>query len=136
MAEAQVNALVAAGAHPVAVSEGAGAAVAALRSGQHVVLTTGPFALDERAPCRRRSARSRGDVIASGAASTVVVLGGDAAAAVLGDDPMRVGGTLAPGIAWCAQPDGSHIVTKPGGFGHASTIVDLLREPLLGEAGP
>jgi uncharacterized protein YgbK (DUF1537 family) len=128
VAEAQVNALVTGGARPLRVSDGAGVAVATLRSGQHVVLTTGPFAPDAtRTASSALGAVSR-EVIASGAASTVVVMGGDTTAAVLGNDSMRVGGTLGPGIAWCAVRDGSHIVTKPGGFGHASTIVDLFRE--------
>ncbi len=56
---------------------------------------------------------------------TVVLVGGDTTAAVLGTSPMRVGGTLAPGVAWGAMPDGVHLVTKPGGFGGASTLVDL-----------
>ena len=125
VAEAQVNALVAGGARPVSVSDGAGVAVAALRSGQHVVLTTGPFAPDATRGASSALGAVAREIIASGAASTVVVIGGDTTAAVLGNEPMRVGGTLAPGIAWCAMPDGSHIVTKPGGFGHTSTIVDL-----------
>ena len=55
-------------------------------------------------------------------------LGGDTAAAVLGDEPMVVGGTLAPGVPWSQRADGSGplVITKAGGFGHPTTLVDLL----------
>ena len=58
----------------------------------------------------------------------LVVLGGDTAAAVLGDEPMVVGGTLAPGVPWSQRADGSGplVITKAGGFGHRTTLVDLL----------
>ena len=58
----------------------------------------------------------------------LVVVGGDTAAAVLGDEPMVVGGTLAPGVPWSRRADGSGplVVTKAGGFGHPTTLVDLL----------
>jgi uncharacterized protein YgbK (DUF1537 family) len=56
------------------------------------------------------------------------VVGGDTAAAVLGDDPVVVGGTLAPGVPWARRSDGSGplLVTKSGGFGDSSTLVELL----------
>jgi uncharacterized protein YgbK (DUF1537 family) len=125
VAEAQVDALVAAGALLFSWSEGAAPAVAALRAGQHAVLTTGSFEQDATSVVSSSLGAVAREVIASGAARTVVVMGGDTTAAVLGDQATRVGGTLAPGMAWCAKTDGSHIVTKPGGFGDASTVVDL-----------
>ena len=66
--------------------------------------------------------------IQSGRFATVVVVGGDTAAAVLGDRVVLVGGTVAPGVAWsCAWgDDGPLLLTKPGGFGTPSTIVDLV----------
>jgi uncharacterized protein YgbK (DUF1537 family) len=59
---------------------------------------------------------------------TLVILGGDTAAAVLGDEPLVVGGTLAPGVPWSRRIDGAGplVVTKAGGFGHRDTLVDLL----------
>lgn len=125
VAEAQVNALVAAGALLVSRSAGARPAVAALRAGNHAVLTAGSFERDATATVASSLAVLAREVIATGAARTVVVVGGDTTAAVLGTSPMRVGGTLAPGVAWGAMPDGVHLVTKPGGFGGASTLVDL-----------
>jgi D-threonate/D-erythronate kinase len=68
------------------------------------------------------------DAIESGRFATVVVVGGDTAAAVLGDRVVVVGGTVAPGVAWSRAwgGDGPLLLTKPGGFGTPSTIVDLV----------
>ncbi len=127
VAEAQVNALVAAGARLVSRAVGAGPAIAALRAGQHAVLTSGSFDRDATSTVSASLAEVAREVVASAAARTVVVIGGDTTAAVLGDEPMRVGGTLAPGVAWCVLAPDTHLVAKPGGFGDASTIVDLFR---------
>ncbi len=78
-------------------------------------------AADELArSARRRLADERFDVL--------VILGGDTAAAVLGDEPMLAGGTVAPGMPWSRRSDGSGplVVTKAGGFGRPSTLVELL----------
>ena len=43
---------------------------------------------------------------------------------------VSVGGTIAPGVAW-SRPwgeSGPLVLTKPGGFGTRSTLVDLLAE--------
>ena len=63
--------------------------------------------------------------------STLVVVGGDTAAAVLGDEPLLVGGLLGPGIPWAHRVDGTGplVVTKPGGFGAARSLVDLFAGP-------
>ena len=68
------------------------------------------------------------EALESRAYRTVVVVGGDTAAAVLGDHVVQVGGTLAPGVAWCRPwgDDGALLLSKPGGFGTPSTLVDLL----------
>jgi len=68
------------------------------------------------------------DVMATRSCGVLVIVGGDTAAAVLGDEPLVVGGTLAPGVPWSRRADGSGplIVTKAGGFGHRDTLVDLL----------
>ena len=69
--------------------------------------------------------------LASTEFETLVIVGGDSAAAVLGGALMHVGGTLAPGMPWCrtlvdGQPAGPLIVTKPGGFGDADALRSLL----------
>jgi uncharacterized protein YgbK (DUF1537 family) len=64
-------------------------------------------------------------VVAAGVA-TLVVLGGDTAAAVLGPAPLAVGGTVAPGAPWARRRDGLLVVTRAGGFGAANAVVDLL----------
>ena len=70
------------------------------------------------------------DVMATRPCGVLVIVGGDTAAAVLGDEPLVVGGTLAPGVPWSRRADGSGplVVTKAGGFGHRDTLVDLLAD--------
>ncbi|HTN80885.1 MAG TPA: four-carbon acid sugar kinase family protein [Acidimicrobiales bacterium] len=66
--------------------------------------------------------------LSTGAFRTIVLVGGDTAASVLGDAAVTVGGTVGTGIAW-SRPwgdDGPVALTKPGGFGVATTLVDLL----------
>ena len=55
------------------------------------------------------------------APDTLVVIGGDTAAALLGDAPRMVGGFVAPGMPWSRDDDGGGplVVTKAGGFGGA-----------------
>jgi uncharacterized protein YgbK (DUF1537 family) len=63
--------------------------------------------------------------VRAGGMATVVVVGGDTAAAFLGDSPRRVHGTVLPGLPWSLdQHDGGHVVvTKAGGFGVPDTLV-------------
>ncbi|MEI8238477.1 MAG: four-carbon acid sugar kinase family protein [Actinomycetota bacterium] len=58
---------------------------------------------------------------------TVVVIGGATAAALLGDQPRLVGGTVLPGLPWSrtVRGDGPLVVTKAGAFGHRDTLVEL-----------
>ncbi len=58
----------------------------------------------------------------------VVVIGGDTAAALLGDDSRLVGGYAAPGMPWSLDEHGRGpvVVTKAGGFGGPDALVDLL----------
>jgi uncharacterized protein YgbK (DUF1537 family) len=60
-------------------------------------------------------------------AGTVVIVGGDTAAAVLGDGPRLVGGTVLPGMPWShdAKGGGPLVVTKAGAFGDVDTLVRL-----------
>jgi uncharacterized protein YgbK (DUF1537 family) len=62
------------------------------------------------------------------AVGTLVVIGGDTAAAVLGDGPRLVGGYAAPGMPWSLDDHGcgAVVVTKAGGFGGPDALVDLL----------
>ena len=68
------------------------------------------------------TARDRLDGIA-----TLVVIGGDTAAALLGDAPRRVHGTVLPGLPWSldALDGGPIVITKAGGFGDPDTLVRL-----------
>jgi len=58
----------------------------------------------------------------------VVILGGDTAAAVLGDAMLVVEGLAAPGTPVARRPDGSGpwIVTRSGSFGDDHALVDLV----------
>jgi uncharacterized protein YgbK (DUF1537 family) len=66
--------------------------------------------------------------LAAGDVGTLVLIGGAPAAAVLGDEPRLVGGTLARGMPWSRRVDGSGplVITKAGGFGRPTTLVELL----------
>jgi 4-hydroxythreonine-4-phosphate dehydrogenase len=63
------------------------------------------------------------------AAGTLLIVGGDTAAAVLGDAPRLVGGNVLPGMPWSRDADGGGpvVVTKAGAFGDVDTLVRLAR---------
>lgn len=63
-----------------------------------------------------------------GSFDTLLVIGGDTAAAVLGDGPRLVGGTVAPGMPWSLDADGGGplVITKAGGFGDPDALARLL----------
>ena len=56
----------------------------------------------------------------------LVVLGGDTAAAVLGDRPLRVLGSVDTGVPLCETSDGRCVVTKGGAIGQPDTLARLL----------
>lgn len=58
---------------------------------------------------------------------TVVIIGGETAAAVLGDSPRTVIGISAPGMPCSIDGDGPVVITKAGGFGGPDALVELLR---------
>ncbi len=62
------------------------------------------------------------------ALGSLLVIGGDTAAAVLGDQALLVGGTLAPGVpwGWLNQERELLVLTRAGGFGGPEALVDLL----------
>jgi len=59
--------------------------------------------------------------------STVVLVGGDTAAAYLGDAPRLVGGSAAPGMPYSFDEHGAGplVITKAGGFGAPDALVQL-----------
>ena len=74
-------------------------------------------ALAGRAQAARRAVRP----------ASLVVIGGDTAAAVLGDAPMIVEGTHGTGVARCRFVDDDLVVlTRPGGFGGPDALVELV----------
>ncbi|MEY4175672.1 MAG: hypothetical protein RI900_2837 [Actinomycetota bacterium] len=60
-------------------------------------------------------------------ASTVVVIGGDTAAALLADEPRLVGGFVAAGMPWSRDEHGGGplVISKAGAFGGADALVAL-----------
>ncbi len=60
--------------------------------------------------------------------AAVVVIGGDTAAALLGDGPRIVGGTVVPGAPWSRPLDGRGplVVTRAGSFGVGDALVELI----------
>ena len=68
------------------------------------------------------------EAVASAArASTIVVIGGDTAAALLGEAPRRVGGFAAPGMPWSLEVSGGGplVITKAGAFGGPDALLAL-----------
>ncbi len=61
---------------------------------------------------------------------TLVLIGGETAAAVLGDGVRVVGGTVAAGMPWSrdALGEGPLVVTKAGGFGRPDALVRLFTD--------
>jgi uncharacterized protein YgbK (DUF1537 family) len=61
-------------------------------------------------------------------ADVLVLVGGDTAAAVLGDAPRSVGGYAALGMPWSrdTRGDGPLVITKAGSFGTVESLVDVL----------
>ncbi len=116
--------------HPVARAQLAALRGAALDGVELLATEPTDGAVDAPA-ADRAAALLAGDALthlAGATVATLLIVGGDTAAAVLGDRPMVVGGTVATGIPWARRADGSGplVVTKAGGFGGPSTLVDLL----------
>lgn len=74
-----------------------------------------------------RLAASAWTWLASGGGQSLVILGGDTAAAVLGDRALRVLGNLDTGVPLCVtEKEGTTVVTKGGGIGAADTLAKML----------
>jgi len=65
-------------------------------------------------------------------AGTIIVVGGDTAAEVLGWNRMQVHGMVGPGMPWLtsARFPAATVITKPGSHGQPSTLVDVLNARL------
>ena len=57
---------------------------------------------------------------------TVLIIGGDTAAALLGEAPRVVSGFAATGMPFSRGAGGPLIITKAGGFGRPDALVDLI----------
>jgi 4-hydroxythreonine-4-phosphate dehydrogenase len=88
----------------------------------------GPVVPDDAA----RTATALADAVARSDARTIVVLGGDTAAAVLGLRPVVVGGTAMPGAPWMRLADGRLVVTRAGGFGDPAALVRCIADRIVG----
>ncbi len=75
-----------------------------------------------------RLAEEASELTRSRSFATIVILGGDTAAAVLGRSPRLVGGTVRPGMPWSRDADGGGplVITKAGGFGGPDALISLL----------
>ena len=113
-------------------------AVSALCAGTDVVLATPPETQVDDAAAEAmatRLAATTRDILRQSGAPTLIALGGDTAAAVLGEHELRVTGNVAVGVPTC-EMDESHvaewtaqlrrIVTKGGGIGEPDTLTRLL----------
>jgi uncharacterized protein YgbK (DUF1537 family) len=133
VARAQIERLRTAGA--LVIDDVDDGAVDRLALGDAVVLCTpepdGPVTPGAAHARALRTAAQVAVVTATVELGTLVVLGGDTAAAVLGARTVEVGGTLAPGVPWGrAVGGGPLVVTRSGGFGPEDALVDLLSATL------
>ncbi len=104
-----------------------GSLAAALRADGLVVLQTPPASGSVGGHAAADLARTVHRLVEVADVRTIVIIGGDTAAAVLGVEPVIVGGTVAPGMPWGRWVSGGPLlVTKAGGFGDDHTLVRLL----------
>jgi|GEM_PF-371959 len=103
-----------------------------------VIVTEAPDRHDVDAAAALAAATSLARVtdalVARRAPPTLLVIGGDTAAAVLGDEPRVVGGTVSTGLAWSrlARGDGPLVLTRAGGFGDDGALSRLLADLVVG----
>ena len=83
--------------------------------------TTAPRLTEAQAAARALAKSSR-SITPIG---TLVIIGGDTATAILGDEPVEVLGNLGVAIPF-ADLNGQLLVTKGGGIGKPDTLSDLL----------
>lgn len=132
VARAQVNALMAAGVECASVDGDVQRLLETLRGGKPGVLSTtmpaGAVAHHEAEGTADRLAAMGLAMVKDAGVETLIIIGGDTAAAVLGPQPVLVGGTVAAGMPWCRRVDGGGplVVTRAGGFGTPTSLVELL----------
>ena len=105
--------------------------LAALRRGDDVLLATAT-ASDRIADTEAEStasavAAATWDWITASGTPTLIVLGGDTAASILGTRTLRVLGSAATAIPLCLTEENLVVVTKGGGIGEEDTLARLLR---------
>jgi 4-hydroxythreonine-4-phosphate dehydrogenase len=104
----------------------------ALRSGRHAILVSrvpsGEVSpADADAVARALTAAARRIAQSVHELGALVVLGGDTAAALLGESGVHVLGSLTPGTAWVDSPDiRCPVITRAGAFGRESALADLM----------
>lgn len=105
--------------------------LAAMAAGTPVVLCSppvaGPVTAEQAARTAARLVHEAASVIESGHVGTLVVIGGDTAAALLGDALVVVHGSVRPGTALVESlVVDVPVITRAGAFGGADALVDLL----------
>ena len=97
-----------------------------------VLATPMPLQLPVSPSDAERSARELAvavrDRLVGGGVGTLVVIGGDTAAAVLGDETMRVGGVVGVGMPWMrlASGRGPLVITRAGSFGDEGSLAAMI----------
>lgn len=116
-----------------------GTALDALQAGRPAVVVSPlprerPVPPDAALEAAEQLALTAQDLSGAARVGTLVVIGGDTAAAVLGPEPLVAGGTLAPGTPWARRADGGGplVVTRAGSFGTRSSLAELV----WGRLGP
>ena len=107
------------------------AALAALAKGQDVVLTTPDVATtltdDDAEAMAAKLAATAWHWLRASAAPTLVIVGGDTAAAILGDRQLRIHGNVDVGVPVASLLEGGlTVVTKGGGIGAPTTLKTML----------
>ena len=129
VARSQLAALAGAG---TTIARDAASALSALAARRDTILTTPvPSGRVDHGAAHVEAARLAAQVseVAGKAPglAVIVVIGGDTAASVLGDEPVRVLGSVTPGTAWLVSPRyRAPIVTRAGGFGDQHALAELL----------
>ena len=131
----QVDALVAGGAATVTLGADTGALVDALLQGGIAVLQSAlqrsvPLAAADAAKTAAALAATVHRLVEKADVATLLLIGGDTTAAVLGIAPVTVGGTVAPGMPWFHADTevGPLVITKAGGFGDEQALVRLFAQ--------
>ncbi len=106
-------------------------ALRAMETGTPVVLRApsvdGPVSAEQAAATMRSLIQEAAGVVESGHVGTLVVIGGDTAASLLGDALVVVLGSVVPGTALIESlVVDIPVITRAGGFGTDDALVDLL----------